>query len=69
MQRRWAGLQAHNRWLVDFCADAPGRRAGIVQITLHDIEASVAEIRWAHDAGLRGGVLLPGTPPGIGLPQ
>ena len=69
MQRRWAGLQAHNRWLVDFCADAPGRRAGIVQITLHDIEASVAEIRWAHDAGLRGGVLLPGTPPGLGLPQ
>lgn len=25
---RWAGLQAHNRWLADFCADAPGRRAG-----------------------------------------
>ena len=69
MQRRWAGLQAHNRWLVDFCADTPGRRAGIVQITLHDIDASVAEIRWAHDAGLRGGVLLPGTPPGLGLPQ
>ena len=29
----------------------------------------MAEIRWAHDAGLRGGVLLPGTPPGLGLPQ
>jgi predicted TIM-barrel fold metal-dependent hydrolase len=69
MERRWAGLQAHNRWLVDFCADAPGRRAGIAQINLHDIDASVAEIRWAHDAGLRGGVLLPGTPPGSGLPQ
>jgi predicted TIM-barrel fold metal-dependent hydrolase len=69
MQRRWAGLQAHNRWLVDFCAATPGQRAGIVQITLHDIDASVAEIRWAHDAGLRGGVLLPGTPPGLGLPQ
>src|SRR3954452_13888195 len=24
-ERRWAGLKAHNRWLVDFCADAPGR--------------------------------------------
>jgi predicted TIM-barrel fold metal-dependent hydrolase len=69
MERRWAGLQAHNRWLVDFCADKPGQRAGIVQITLHDIEASVEEVRWAHDAGLRGGVLLPGTPPGLGLPQ
>jgi len=68
-ERRWAGLQAHNRWLVDFCADAPGRRAGILQINLHDIEASVAEILWAKDAGLNGGVLLPGTPPGLGLPQ
>jgi predicted TIM-barrel fold metal-dependent hydrolase len=68
-ERRWAGLQAHNRWLVDFCADKPGQRAGIAQITLLDIDASVAEIRWAHDAGLRGGVLLPGTPPGLGLPQ
>jgi hypothetical protein len=27
--RRWAGLQAHNRWLVDFCDELPGRRAGI----------------------------------------
>lgn len=66
---RWAGLQAHNRWLVDFCADAPGRRAGVLQITLHDIDASVAEVRWAHEAGLRGGILLPGTPPGLGLPN
>ena len=69
VERRWAGLQAHNRWLVDFCADTPGRRAGVMQIALHDVEASVAEIRWAHQAGLRGGVLLPGTPPGAGLPQ
>ncbi len=68
-ERRWAGLQAHNRWLVDFCNQAPGRRAGVAQITLHDIEASVAEIRWAHGAGLRGGVLLPGTPPGTDVPQ
>src|SRR5688500_9146248 len=24
LTRRWAGLQAHNRWLADFCAKAPG---------------------------------------------
>ena len=66
--KRWAGLQAHNRWLADFCAAAPGRRAGICQIMLHDIEAAVAEIRWAKEAGLTGGVLLPGAPPGSGLP-
>src|SRR5205807_6707842 len=30
-------------------------------------DAAVAEIRWAKGAGLTGGVLLPGTPPGSGL--
>jgi len=68
-ERRWAGLQAHNRWLVDFCNDYPGRRAGVVQINLFDVENSVAEIHWAREHGLTGGVLLPGTPPGTGLPQ
>jgi predicted TIM-barrel fold metal-dependent hydrolase len=68
VELRWAGLQAHNRWLVDFCAAAPGRRAGIAQIMLYDLDAAVAEIRWAKDAGLFGGVLLPGAPPGSGLP-
>jgi predicted TIM-barrel fold metal-dependent hydrolase len=68
LERRWAGLQAHNRWLADFCADAPGRRAGICQIMLHDVDGAVAEIRWAADHGLTGGVLLPGAPPGSGVP-
>jgi len=68
LEARWAGLQAHNRWMADFCADAPGRRAGIAQIMLHDIPAAVAEIRWAKEHGLTGGVLLPGAPPGSGLP-
>lgn len=66
--RRWEGLKAHNRWLADFCADAPGRRAGIAQIMLHDLDAAAAEIAWARDHGLTGGVLLPGAPPGSGLP-
>ena len=69
LNRRWAGLKAHNRWLADFCADAPGRRAGIAQILLHDIDAAVDEVRWARDHGLFGGVLLPGVPPGSFLPQ
>ena len=66
-QRRWAGIRAHNRWLADFCKEAPGRRAGLVQIFLPFIEESVAEIRWAKEAGLTGGVLLPGAPPGSGV--
>jgi len=67
LERRWAGLQAHNRWLADFCAEAPGRRAGICQILLPNIEGSVEEIRWAKENGLTGGVLLPGAPPGSGM--
>ncbi|MFE1752790.1 amidohydrolase family protein [Streptomyces anandii] len=66
---RWAGLRAHNRWLADFCAAAPGRRAGVCQILLNDVGEAVREIRWAAAAGLTGGVLLPGTPPGSGLPE
>ena len=68
LEARWAGLQAHNRWLAEFCAQAPGRRAGIAQIMLHNLDAAVAEIHWAKDNGLTGGILLPGAPPGSGLP-
>jgi predicted TIM-barrel fold metal-dependent hydrolase len=67
-ERRWAGLQAHNRWLADFCADAPGRRAGVAQILLNDVDDAVAEVRWAHEAGLFGGILVPGVAPGHELP-
>jgi predicted TIM-barrel fold metal-dependent hydrolase len=63
-ERRWAGIRAGNRWLADFCKEAPGRRAGVAQIFLPFIEESVEEIRWAKDNGLFGGVLLPGAPPG-----
>ena len=66
---RWAGLRAHNRWMADFCADAPGRRAGTVQVLLGNVDDAVAEVRWAREAGLFGGVLLPGTPPGTPVPQ
>ena len=63
IEKRWAGLRAHNRWLADLVGEAPARRAGIFQIFLGDIEGSVAEIEWAAEQGLRGGVLIPGAPP------
>jgi predicted TIM-barrel fold metal-dependent hydrolase len=69
LDKRWAGLRAHNRWLADFCRETPGRRAGIAQLMLHDMDAAVAEVRWAKENGLTGGILLPGTPYGGGLPQ
>jgi predicted TIM-barrel fold metal-dependent hydrolase len=56
--RRWAGVRAHNRWMKDFCAAAPGRRLGVAQLFIDDIDDAVAEIRWAKDNGLRQ-VLLP----------
>jgi predicted TIM-barrel fold metal-dependent hydrolase len=68
LAKRWAGLQAHNRWMADFCGQAPGRRAGIAQIMLHDVDAAVKEIEWAEQNGLTGGILLPGAPPGSGVP-
>jgi predicted TIM-barrel fold metal-dependent hydrolase len=68
-ERRWAGLQAHNRWLADFCAAAPGRRAGLAQIFLNDVDDALAEIRWAKEhMDVFGGILLPNVAPNSPLP-
>ncbi len=68
-ERRWAGVQAHNRWLADFCAATPGRRAGIVQVFANDIADAVAEVRWAASTfDPFGGILLPSIPPNSHLP-
>lgn len=61
-ERRLAGIRAHNRWLADFCAVAPERRAGVGQVFLNDVDDAVADVRWIAEHGLRGGVLLPGRP-------
>jgi predicted TIM-barrel fold metal-dependent hydrolase len=66
-ERRWAGLRAHNRWAADFASQSPDRIAPVTQIFLGDVEGSVEEIRWGKEHGLRGGVLLPGAPPGSGF--
>ncbi len=68
-ERRWAGVQAHNRWLADFCAAAPGRRAGCAQIFLNNLDDALAEIRWAKQhMDVFGGVLLPNVAPNSPLP-
>jgi predicted TIM-barrel fold metal-dependent hydrolase len=56
--RRLAGIKAHNRWLADFCGELPGRRAGIAQVFLNNVEDAVEEVRWGKEHGLMG-VLLP----------
>jgi predicted TIM-barrel fold metal-dependent hydrolase len=68
-ERRWAGLQAHNRWLADFCSMAPGRRAGVAQIFANRLDDALAEVRWAVEhIHPFGGILLPSLPPGADLP-
>lgn len=62
---RLAGVRAHNRWLADWCAEHPERRAGIAQIFLNNIDDAVADAIWAKEHGLRGGILLPGVPPDV----
>ena len=66
--RRWAGLQAHNRWTADFCAAAPGRRAGLAQLFLNDVDDAVEEVRWASEnMNVFGGILLPNVAPNSSL--
>jgi predicted TIM-barrel fold metal-dependent hydrolase len=58
-EQSFAGCQAYNRWLADFCRANPKRHAGVALIDVEDIPASVKEIRAARELGLFGGVLLP----------
>ena len=58
-----AGIRAHNRWLKDFCAEDPVRRAGIGLILPNDLDEAIKDIEFIAGAGLRGGVLLPLIPP------
>ena len=63
--KRRAGIQAHNRWLEEFCARFPERRAGIGQIFIHDIDDAIEDVKWIKEHGLRGGILLPTVPPDV----
>jgi predicted TIM-barrel fold metal-dependent hydrolase len=63
--KRLAGIRAHNRWMVDFVAAAPERRAGIGQIFVNDIDDAIEDAKWIAEHGLRGGVLLPNVAPDV----
>ena len=64
-ERRRAGIKAHNRWLVDFCARRPVQRAGVGQFFLNDVDDAIADVTWIKEQGLRGGVLLPTVAPDV----
>ena len=56
----FAGARAHNRWLEEFCATNPPRRAGVALVPIvHDIEESVREIEaLAGKPGIKG-IMVP----------
>lgn len=58
-EQNLAGIQAYNRWLADLCAKTPGRHAGVALINVDNIDVTVEEIKWAKQANMFGGVLLP----------
>lgn len=63
-EQRAAGAFAYNRWLSDMCATHAGRHIGLALLVPHDVEAAVAEVRFACEAGFRG-VILPTAEPGL----
>jgi predicted TIM-barrel fold metal-dependent hydrolase len=58
-----ASNMAYNRWLIDFCSEAPGRLCGLAAIDFDDVEQAVTDVGWAKENGL-GGVLMPPLHPG-----
>jgi predicted TIM-barrel fold metal-dependent hydrolase len=54
---------AYNRWLADFCALTPGRRAGQALVSFDDVDQAVKDIHWARQHGL-GGIMMPALLPG-----
>jgi predicted TIM-barrel fold metal-dependent hydrolase len=64
-EHRLAGIRAHNRWMADWCARYPERRAGIGQIFLNDVDDAIADVHWIKEHGLRGGVLISAIPPDV----
>ena len=64
-EHRHAGIQAHNRWLADFCAAIPraSRRHRPDLPQRHRRRDRGRQ--WIKEHGLRGGVLLPTLPPDV----
>ena len=47
------GFSIYNRWLTDFVSTAPHRHIGLAYVPMWDVDAAIAEIEWAHEAGLK----------------
>lgn len=56
-----ACFEAYNRWLQEYCAEAPTRLYGLAQVSMRTPEDGEREIRQAKEMGFRG-VMMPGNP-------
>ena len=54
-----ACFEAYNRWITDYCSEAPDRLLGCGQTALRSVEEGIADLQAIRDAGLRG-VMMPG---------
>ncbi|MDX2380924.1 MAG: amidohydrolase family protein [Acidimicrobiia bacterium] len=56
-----ACFDAYNRWIADYCSEAPSRLLGAGQTALRSVEEGIADLAAIKAAGLRG-VMMPGEP-------
>src|SRR5262245_1433264 len=49
-----AGQHIYNQWLADVCSIEPERHIGLMHLPMWDIDASIEELTWARNAGLKG---------------
>ena len=61
-QTRQANM-AFNRWVIDFCSEAPGRLHGQALVSFDDVDQAVKDVHWARGQGLVG-ILMPPLYPG-----
>ena len=54
---------AYNRWLAEFCAQAPHRLKGQALVQFDDVGQAVQDVYWAKEHGL-GGIMMPALYPG-----
>ncbi len=50
---RTKGIRIYNRWLAEFLSVEPDRHIGVAQLPYWDLEATIAEVRWAREHGLK----------------
>ena len=61
-QTRQANM-AFNRWVIDFCSEAPDRLHGQALVSFDDVDQAVKDVHWAKEQGLVG-ILMPPLYPG-----